>query len=117
MKRYRHIDDKITDTPRTRVIQCCIKFRAQWGTSPFQKLWLAALYRTMDDLLKPVDHIDHMQAVQWLRSDLDELQLCNIEPEWVRDVLIKAGLLADFQRRGPSDIKRVLSCPSSVEVS
>lgn len=58
-----------------------------------QKLWLNVLCVTAADLLKPETHVDHMQAVRWLRSDLDHLQLCNIEPEWVRDTLTKAGLL------------------------
>jgi len=84
-------------TDKQRAEACMKKIGSQFKNTPFHELWKNVLFRSIKDIYYSESNSGNechkKTALIWLSGPMVEMVMCGLNPDWIRRVIIEAGLI------------------------
>lgn len=89
----------VNHTKKQISMAVCTKIRRQFNQQPESRLVFAIVEKAIQDLVNVnVSPLDRRSAVQFLTGPMSPVVACGVDPDWIRETAINAGLPLDIDK-------------------
>jgi len=79
------------------------KLKHEFPNTGYAMLWYSVLNRTVVDLFNPVRR---SSALNYLAGNINAAEICGVDSDYVRRVLIQAGLINEIDLKKPAALRK-----------